>query len=122
VDIGDWIQRHRTDPWYGIQATVQRNVHRNPQHVAFLHVQQGQTIALLSQPFWRWHDATMLSGTYVVAVSTYNQTTPTLSTTTLDTSDQPTAPTTLGHTTNEGPRTNILGVAPLCALLAATVR
>ena len=83
---------------------------------------QRQVVTILSQPFWSWHDAAMLSGTYVVAVTTYNQTTPTLPTTATDTSDQPITPTTLDHTTNGAPRANLLGVGALCVVLAAIAR
>ena len=74
VDIARWVHQRTTDPWSGTQATVQRATHRNPPYNAFLNLTAGQTVTLLSQPFWCWHGESTLPGNYVVAVATCNLT------------------------------------------------
>ena len=48
VDIGNWVERHTADPWIGTQATAQSLTHRSPPYFAFLQLQLGQTVTLLS--------------------------------------------------------------------------
>ena len=110
VDVFQWIHDNTHDPWRGLQATTTRAIRRNPNHEAFLNLQQGQTVTILGQPFWCWHDSTMLYGSYVVPVSTYNHLTP------LTDANTTPAPAT---TTNDGPLAT-LGVVPVHAFLYHT--
>jgi hypothetical protein len=114
VDIFDWLQRHTHDAWAGIQATTQRPVNRNPPHDASLRLHAGQLVTMLAQPFWCWHNASMLSGTYVVAVPTHNHSTSQRFQTAHTAPPQK-------KTTNEEPRACLLGVVPVHACLAADV-
>ena len=74
VDIFAWITRNQHDQWSGIQAATQRTTEHLSAHSAYVQLQPGQVVTILSQPFWRWREATMLSGACVVAISTYNTT------------------------------------------------
>ena len=117
----DWIQCHTLDPWNGIQATTQRPVNRNPPHDASLRLHAGQLVTMLAQPFWCWHNASMLSGTYVVAVSTYSHTTAPHFQPAIGNPAHPATPPTLPPTTNEEPRACLFGVVPVHAFLVADV-
>ena len=103
VDIFHCAHDNAHDPWRGLQATTTRAIRGDRNHEAFLNLHQGQTVTILGQPFWWWHDTTMLHGSYVVPVSTYNHTT------TL----------TNAIPTNDGPSAT-LGVVPVHAFLYYT--
>ena len=59
-------------------------------------------MTILSRPFWCWYDEITLSGTYVVAATTYSPTGP---------------PTINDHTTNEPAPMALFGIVPLLAFL-----
>ena len=99
VDIRQWVHDNARDPWRGLQATTTRTIQRDPSHDAFLDLQEGQTVTILGQPFWCWCDTSMLHGTYVVPISTFNHAYP--------------------ITTNEEPSAT-LGVVPVHAFLHLT--
>ena len=75
VDINQWVLDNARDPWRGLQATTTQAIQRSPSHEAFLDLQAGQTVTILGQPFWCWHDTNMLHGTFVIPVSTFNHAT-----------------------------------------------
>jgi hypothetical protein len=73
-DIQGWIDRYPLDPWRGTLTIVLHSTaahFRNIPHRAYLPLQQGQVVTLLSRPFWNWTDRRLLAGTYVVACSPY---------------------------------------------------
>ena len=109
VDINRWVIDNVRDSWRGLQATTTHAIERTPSHAAFLDLPAGQTVTILGQPFWCWHDINMLDSTYVVPVSTYNHTSPVPTTTT-----SPSSSTTSSRT--ESPAAT-LGVVPVHAFL-----
>jgi hypothetical protein len=88
--------------WSGIRATTVRATNHLPPRSAYLQLELNQVVTILSRPFWRWYDESTLSGTYVVAATTYNPTSP---------------PTINDHTTNEPAPMALLGIVPLFAFL-----
>ena len=68
----------------------------------------GQVVTILSQPFWCWQNEATLSGTYVVAVSTFNHT---------NDYTTSTAPSPTTTTTGELAPMALLGSVPLHAFL-----
>ena len=109
IDINRWLLDNVRDPWRGLQATTTRTIARNPSHAVFLDLPAGQTVTILGQPFWCWHDTNMLDGTYVVPVATYNYSSPVPSTT-----SSPSSSSTSSST--ESPVAT-LGLAPVRAFL-----
>ena len=83
------------------RATTVRATNRLPPHSACHQLELNQVVTILSRPFWCWYDESTLSGTYVVAATTYN----------------PTSPPTINHTTNEPAPRALLGIVPLFAFL-----
>ena len=94
--------RNEHDQWSGTQATTQRTIVQSPPHNAYLQLHLGQVVTLVSRPLWCWHDESLLSGTCVVAASTYNH------------SNEPTTP---DHATSEQAPMALLGVVQLYAFL-----
>ena len=109
IDINRWVLDNLRDPWRGLQATTTRNIVRSPSHAVFLDIPAGQTVTILGQPFWCWHDTSMLEGTYVIPVSTYNHSSPVPSTT-----SSPSSSSTSGRSDNPAAT---LGVVPVRAFL-----
>ena len=75
---------------------------RSPPHSVWLHLVRGQTITILSRPFWCWFDEATLAGTYVVAATTFHQAT---------------ADPTSVQTTTDVASAALLGIVPLHAFI-----
>ena len=73
--IHTWMREVDGDPWRGIHAVEQRPYQRSPPHDAYLPMTTGQRVTILSPSIWSWQDQNLLTGTYVVAISTYNPST-----------------------------------------------
>ena len=125
-DIQGWIDRYPLDPWRGALAVVLHSTtahFRNMPHRAYLPLQQGQVVTLLSRPFWNWTDRRLLAGTHVVACSPYTPPQPARPATAppalLDAPPSPTPTTSTAPIIiqSEEPTLALLGLAPLCAFL-----
>ena len=65
------MRRLAHDPWRGMHAVVQHSFTSSPPHSAYVPLTAGQQVTILSPPFWVWLDHGLLTGTYMVAVTTY---------------------------------------------------
>ena len=69
--IQAWMRRLARDPWRGLHATTQRPFTSSPPHSAYIPLTTGQEVTILPPPFWVWLDHGLLTGTYMVAVTTF---------------------------------------------------
>jgi hypothetical protein len=69
--IQAWMRRLARDPWRGLHATTQRPFTSSPPHSAYIPLTTGKEVTILSPPFWVWLDHGLLTGTYMVAVTTF---------------------------------------------------
>jgi hypothetical protein len=69
--IHAWMNRLTHDPWRGLRAIAQQPFNSSPPHAAYVPLTQGQQVTILSPPFWVWLDHSLLTGTYMVAVTTF---------------------------------------------------
>ena len=65
------MRRLAHDPWRGLHAVAQHPFTISPPHSAYIPLTAGQQGTILSPPFWVWLDHGLLTGTYMVAVTTY---------------------------------------------------
>ena len=65
------MHRLTHDPWRGLRAIAQQPFNSSPPHAAYVPLTQGQQVTILSPPFWVWLDHSLLTGTYMVAVTTF---------------------------------------------------
>ena len=69
--IRNWISQNNRTPWAGILATTQQPFRPHMDHGAYLPLDRGQQVTILAPPFWIWRDLDMLTGTFMVPVTSY---------------------------------------------------